>query len=34
TYCVEHAKLAYQAQIRRGSRDGATELARSLRRYI
>ncbi|GAD58083.1 LOW QUALITY PROTEIN: gcrA cell cycle regulator [Brevundimonas abyssalis TAR-001] len=34
TYCVEHAKLAYQPQIRRGSRDGATELARSLRRYI
>jgi GcrA cell cycle regulator len=34
TYCVEHAKLAYQPQIKRGSRDGATELARSLRRYI
>jgi GcrA cell cycle regulator len=33
-YCVEHARVAYQPQVRRGSKDGATELARSLRRYI
>ena len=33
-YCVEHARVAYQPQVRRGAKDGATELARSLRRYI
>ena len=34
-YCVEHARVAYQPQVRRGaSKDGASELARSLRRYI
>jgi len=33
-YCIEHARVAYQPQVRRGSKDGATELARSLRRYI
>jgi len=34
-YCGEHARVAYQPQVRRGaSKDGATELARSLRRYI
>lgn len=33
-YCVEHARVAYQPQVRRGGKDGATELARSLRRYI
>ena len=33
-YCVEHAKVAYQPQVRKGGRDGASELARSLRRYI
>ena len=30
-YCVEHARIAYQPQIKRG---GKEELARSLRRYI
>lgn len=30
-YCVEHARVAYQPQMKRG---GATDLARSLRRYI
>ena len=30
-YCVEHARVAYQPQVKRG---GATDLARSLRRYI
>ena len=30
-YCVEHARVAYQPQVRKG---GATDLARSLRRYI
>ena len=30
-YCVEHARVAYQPQIKRG---GKEELARSLRRYI
>jgi len=29
-YCVEHARVAYQPQVRKG----ATDLARSLRRYI
>ncbi|MNI38387.1 GcrA cell cycle regulator [compost metagenome] len=33
-YCVEHARVAYQPQVRKGAKDGATELARSLRRYI
>ena len=33
-YCVEHARVAYQPQVRRGTKDGASELARSLRRYI
>ncbi len=32
-YCVEHARVAYQPQQQR-KRSGATELARSLRRYI
>jgi len=32
-YCVEHARVAYQPQQAR-KRSGATELARSLRRYI
>ena len=30
-YCVEHARVAFQPQVKRG---GATDLARSLRRYI
>ncbi|MBU1346033.1 MAG: GcrA family cell cycle regulator [Alphaproteobacteria bacterium] len=30
-YCVEHARVAYQPQVKRG---GKEELARSLRRYI
>jgi GcrA cell cycle regulator len=33
-YCVEHARVAYQPQQKKGGRTGATELARSLRRYI
>lgn len=33
-YCIEHARVAYQPQVRKGSKDGASELARSLRRYI
>jgi GcrA cell cycle regulator len=32
-YCGEHARVAYQPQVKR-TKDGATELARSLRRYI
>jgi len=32
-YCTEHARMAYQPQQPR-KRSGATELARSLRRYI
>jgi GcrA cell cycle regulator len=32
-YCVNHARIAYQPQQPR-KRSGATELARSLRRYI
>ncbi len=32
-YCVEHARVAYQPQTRKG-KDGGSELARSLRRYI
>lgn len=30
-YCVEHARVAYQPQVKRG---GSNDLARSLRRYI
>lgn len=33
-YCVEHARVAYQPQVKRGGKDGGAELARSLRRYI
>ncbi|WP_295707343.1 GcrA family cell cycle regulator [uncultured Brevundimonas sp.] len=33
-YCIEHARVAYQPQVRRGGKDGASDLARSLRRYI
>ena len=33
-YCGEHARVAYQPQVRKGAKDGASELARSLRRYI
>ena len=33
-YCVEHARVAYQPQTKRGGKDGASDLARSLRRYI
>ncbi|GAA0379507.1 cell cycle sigma 70 cofactor GcrA [Brevundimonas terrae] len=33
-YCIEHARVAYQPQVRKGAKDGATELARSLRRYM
>jgi len=33
-YCTEHARVAYQPQQKKGGRTGATELARSLRRYI
>lgn len=33
-YCVEHARVAYQPQVKRGSKDGSSDLARSLRRYI
>ncbi|WP_312599155.1 GcrA family cell cycle regulator, partial [Brevundimonas sp.] len=32
-YCVEHARVAYQPQIKRGKESGS-DLARSLRRYI
>ncbi len=32
-YCVEHARIAYQPQQKKG-RSGPSELARSLRRYI
>ncbi|WP_297800939.1 GcrA family cell cycle regulator [uncultured Brevundimonas sp.] len=32
-YCVEHARVAYQPQVKK-TKDGASELARSLRRYI
>lgn len=34
SYCVEHARVAYQPQVKKGGKDGAAELARSLRRYI
>ena len=34
-YCNEHARIAYQPQQKKaGARSGASELARSLRRYI
>jgi len=34
-YCIEHARVAYQPSVKKGgSRSGATDLARSLRRYI
>jgi GcrA cell cycle regulator len=33
-YCSEHARVAYQPQQRKTGRTGASELARSLRRYI
>ena len=33
SYCTEHARLAYQPQ-QKGKRSSASELARSLRRYI
>lgn len=34
-YCVEHARVAYQPQQKKaGTRGGASDLARSLRRYI
>ena len=33
-YCVEHARVAYQPQVKRGGKDGSSDLARSLRRYI
>ena len=33
-YCIEHARVAYQPAVKKGSRTGATDLARSLRRYI
>jgi GcrA cell cycle regulator len=33
SYCVEHARVAYQPQQKK-ARSGATDLARSLRRYI
>ncbi len=32
-YCIEHARVAYQPQQKK-ARSGASELARSLRRYI
>jgi len=33
-YCVEHARVAYQPQQKKTGRSGASDLARSLRRYI
>jgi GcrA cell cycle regulator len=33
-YCVEHARVAYQPQQKKAGRSSASELARSLRRYI
>ena len=33
-YCGEHARVAYQPQVKKSTKDGASELARSLRRYI
>jgi GcrA cell cycle regulator len=33
-YCAEHARVAYQPQQKKTGRSSASELARSLRRYI
>jgi GcrA cell cycle regulator len=33
-YCVEHARVAYQPQQKKGGRSSSSDLARSLRRYI
>ena len=34
-YCGEHSRVAYQPQVRKSAnKDGGTDLARSLRRYI
>jgi GcrA cell cycle regulator len=33
-YCTDHARVAYQPQQKKAGRSGASELARSLRRYI
>jgi GcrA cell cycle regulator len=33
-YCTDHARVAYQPQQKKAGRTGASELARSLRRYI
>jgi len=33
-YCIEHARVAYQPAVKKTGRSGASELARSLRRYI
>lgn len=33
-YCGEHARVAYQPQQKKSGRSGASDLARSLRRYI
>ena len=33
-YCNEHARVAYQPQVKKGKRTDVAELARSLRRYI
>jgi GcrA cell cycle regulator len=33
-YCDDHARVAYQPQQKRGGRSSASDLARSLRRYI
>ena len=33
-YCGEHARVAYQPQVKKGKRSEVADLARSLRRYI
>jgi len=33
-YCNEHARVAYQPAVKKSGRGGASDLARSLRRYI
>ncbi len=33
-YCNEHARVAYQPALKKSGRSGASDLARSLRRYI
>jgi GcrA cell cycle regulator len=33
-YCNEHARVAYQPAVKKSGRSGASDLARSLRRYI